>query len=579
LTPVSEGDTVSHVSTPAGTARWFLLAYALWLFGAIAYFLPAATWNPVSRFDLTRAIVEHGTLSIDQYAESTGDRALYDGHWYTEKPPVPSLLAVPAYACFYAFERLHGRRADYAALWTSDVVARHVLVNDTFQRGLYICSLATAGLATVMTALLLFSLLRRRFTPRAALIGSACVVLSTPLFPYSTSFYGHAVAGAFLVASLALLLLEPGASPSRWSVRGAGACLVLAVGSEYVAIFPAALIGIGWLATLPRADVHKRMFDMALGALVPALVVGGYQLACFGAPWRTGYQFVQKREFVLGHASGLLGLHLPTFEGAFGLLVGERRGVLFVAPVLAIALAAAGWAALRSRDVANRLALAAFFTLFVVNAGYYMWWGGAAAGPRHLVPVLGFLAFGLAAAWERPLLRWLIVPLALVSLANAIALTAVGLEAPEQGNVLFDYAYPRIAQGQVATLSGASNLGVRAGLVRLGTLGPLLAWLLFGAYFLSARVVSWVAPHSSGGSPPGSAQLEFEMGASSPASSPAAPPLDVLPPVPVVPPVVAPVPPVALPPVPLPPVPALVPPVPDEEPPLLASGPPLPKSR
>ena len=71
------------MSTPAGAERWFLLAYALWLFGTFAYFLPAATWNPVSRFDLTRAIVEHGTLSIDAYADSTGDRALYDGHWYT----------------------------------------------------------------------------------------------------------------------------------------------------------------------------------------------------------------------------------------------------------------------------------------------------------------------------------------------------------------------------------------------------------------------------------------------------------------------------------------------------------------
>src|SRR6185295_11786293 len=44
------------------------LGYAAWLFGIFCYFLPAATWSPVSRFDLTRAIVEQRTLSIDAFA-------------------------------------------------------------------------------------------------------------------------------------------------------------------------------------------------------------------------------------------------------------------------------------------------------------------------------------------------------------------------------------------------------------------------------------------------------------------------------------------------------------------------------
>ena len=45
------------------------LGYAAWLFGAFCYFLPAATWSPVSRFDLTRAIVEQHTLVIDSFAD------------------------------------------------------------------------------------------------------------------------------------------------------------------------------------------------------------------------------------------------------------------------------------------------------------------------------------------------------------------------------------------------------------------------------------------------------------------------------------------------------------------------------
>src|SRR4029078_8754745 len=72
------------------------------VFGTYAYFYQAGGWNQNSRFDLTRAVVEQGTLSIDAFQENTGDKALRDGHWYTDKAPGLSLLAVPAYALVHA---------------------------------------------------------------------------------------------------------------------------------------------------------------------------------------------------------------------------------------------------------------------------------------------------------------------------------------------------------------------------------------------------------------------------------------------------------------------------------------------
>src|SRR6186997_3227035 len=96
--------------------RRFLIGYGIWLFGAFAYFVPASTWSPVSRLNLTRAIVEQGTLSVDAFAESTGDRARRAGHWYSDKAPLPSLLAVPAYAAFHAYNRLRGVRPEFVAI-------------------------------------------------------------------------------------------------------------------------------------------------------------------------------------------------------------------------------------------------------------------------------------------------------------------------------------------------------------------------------------------------------------------------------------------------------------------------------
>jgi hypothetical protein len=468
--------------------KWFSVAYGLWLLGIFAYFVPAATWNPVSRFDLTRAIVEHRTLSIDAYVENTGDRALAGGHWYTEKAPIPSFLAVPAYSVFLASQKIRGQRLEYSVFATADVPARRVVVNGPFQRGLYVCSLSTAGIGTALLGVLMFRLLVRRFSPGAALFGSATTILGTPLLPYATSFYGHGVAAAFLVAALWALYSNSEAPPSRRAVRVAGACLVLATGCEYLAAVPAIVLGGYFLVSSTREDLVRRLVDLALGAALPGAILAAYHVACFGGPFRTGYAFVVRPEFAKGHASGLLGLHLPSLEGTLGLLVGTRRGLLFLAPIAVPAIAFGVWHARKHRDLGSRAGILAFGALLFVNAGYYMWWGGAAAGPRHLVPAMAFLSIGTAVAWESKG-RWWWALLAAVSVANFVVITAVGLEAPDKGNVLFDYAYFRLARGQIASLSGASNIGMRLGLSPGATLGPLLVWLVLGARFLARHTV------------------------------------------------------------------------------------------
>src|SRR5215831_14206452 len=105
------------------------LGYAAWLFGVFCYFLPAATWNPVSRFDLTRSIVERGTFEIDAYVDNTGDRARRGEHWYSDKAPLAAFLALPAYEAYHLLERSRGREPSYRAYATPDRPAQRVVVN------------------------------------------------------------------------------------------------------------------------------------------------------------------------------------------------------------------------------------------------------------------------------------------------------------------------------------------------------------------------------------------------------------------------------------------------------------------
>src|SRR5437762_2352659 len=76
------------MSRQAAIALFFLC------FGTYAWFYQAGGWNQNSRFDLTRAIVERGTIRIDAYEGNTGDKSLRAGHFYCDKAPGLSWLCV-----------------------------------------------------------------------------------------------------------------------------------------------------------------------------------------------------------------------------------------------------------------------------------------------------------------------------------------------------------------------------------------------------------------------------------------------------------------------------------------------------
>ncbi|MGH2443636.1 MAG: hypothetical protein ACRDFX_10810, partial [Chloroflexota bacterium] len=78
--------------------RVFFLAFVIY-----AYFMPRwADWNIDSRFDLTRALVDHHTLRIERYHQNTWDKAAYKGHFYSDKAPGTAVLGAVVYAGFAA---------------------------------------------------------------------------------------------------------------------------------------------------------------------------------------------------------------------------------------------------------------------------------------------------------------------------------------------------------------------------------------------------------------------------------------------------------------------------------------------
>ena len=68
----------------------FLLAFAAFAWLALQW-----PGDPVTRLGLTLSIVDSGRLDIDRFADRTKDKAVFEGHYYADKVPGLSFLAIP----------------------------------------------------------------------------------------------------------------------------------------------------------------------------------------------------------------------------------------------------------------------------------------------------------------------------------------------------------------------------------------------------------------------------------------------------------------------------------------------------
>lgn len=60
-------------------------------------FIHYSGWNESTKTFLTKVIIDEGRLEIDNYSNQTGDRSIFNNHYYSDKDPGPSLIAVPIY--------------------------------------------------------------------------------------------------------------------------------------------------------------------------------------------------------------------------------------------------------------------------------------------------------------------------------------------------------------------------------------------------------------------------------------------------------------------------------------------------
>ena len=263
------------------------------------------------------------------------------------------------------------------------------------------------------------------------------------------------------------------------------------------------------------------------GAVVPVVLLGIYNTACFGSPFTLGYDHLGSETYRAAMARGSYGVALPSPAVMLRLLLSEHRGILPLAPWLVLVVP--GLFVMfedRARRAEAWLVAAGIVFPFVLASSYAVWDGGMAMGPRHALTALPFAAiasgFALDAILRLPSPRRIAfasiagsavfyaisICLACVAVMPELADTAIPIRVPDMAppeveRPLTTFVMPLLARGYVSVKGttplghigyaigfeghddDAMNLGERMGLHGLASLVPLLLVWAIGAIALA----------------------------------------------------------------------------------------------
>jgi hypothetical protein len=334
---------------------------------AFPYFAELRTPHELLHVWAARALVDDGTYALDAQLRRNGtliDLARHDGRLYSNKAPLLAFIDAAVYAAV--------RGADptlRALVWLLRVVTAAI----PFLLGVWCMARLLRDVAGVSDGPL-----RRALTVAYA--------LGTPAFTYALVHYTHGPANALLVAAFTLLATAPRRP------FAAGLCAGLAVAAEY----PSALVVVplAAYAMYTTRSPGPRLAFFAGGAPV-ALLLAVFHAACFGGPFQTPYHHLVTDVHARALAQGFLGVTWPHPDRVLGTLFSLHRGLLTLAPWLALCLPGfVSWWRTGARRAECLFAAGTSVLLVLFNGSYHYWEGAWSLGPRHILPAAPLMALG-----------------------------------------------------------------------------------------------------------------------------------------------------------------------------------------
>lgn len=381
----------------------------VWLFLVVLftgfYFFQGGFANQNTRFDLVLSLIFENKISIDSWHTNTIDKVFVNGHYFAEKAPGTSYLAlwVPFLAKYvFQFNALSANSTSLDLL-------------------LYFSTCLSVTLITAL-AVVLFSKILLILNPDLdyshSLVISFLLYIGTLSLPYSTVLMSHQLTASLLTIGF-YFLLKARERNSLPHIFGSGICFAFSVLCEYPTV---AIVVPLMLSFLYRQKKPNIILIFFLSALPFVLLLLSHNYFSFGNPFTLGYGKLQGTSFEDQMSKGFFGVTLPSFAALLQLLFGSYRGFFFYSPILICGVAAfIYWPREKFRHYAFT-ALVGSFLLLLINSSYRYWQGGACFGPRHLVAAIPFIGLGFAFVPK----NWLRNPLFILLVMISIFINLLG---------------------------------------------------------------------------------------------------------------------------------------------------------
>lgn len=224
----------------------------------------------------------------------------------------------------------------------------------------------------------------RRYDPYRSVLVATFSWYGSFLFVWSGVYFGHMLAGLFLLLSYIELV-------DRKNFFLSGIFLGLAILTEY----PSAAVLPVWLIYARREERPILSISRMIQGLVPsALFFLSFNAVVFGQPLFIAYSQVAAQTFSPMREN--LGFGWRSLQALYGILFSRFRGLFFFSPVVAWLFFEYLLGLARKQNFRNMLRHPLFpltGVYLLMDSSYYMWWGGGSYGPRHLIPITMLLLF------------------------------------------------------------------------------------------------------------------------------------------------------------------------------------------
>jgi hypothetical protein len=430
-----------------------------------AYFYEDSGANGNSRMGLVFAAVQEHRLTIDSFHATpdlgTKDKAYYNGHYYSDKAIGSSVVGYVFYLPMYLLMQV----------FNFSMKMRQIK---------YLLVLFSIAIPSAFSGSLMYVLAKYISGSKLkAYIATLCIYLGTMYFPYSTIFYGHTLAASFLLCAFFLIFqlkIRPDLRQNNPYLFLIGFLLGFSIITEFPTILIVLVLVFYYFYVLMDKwswrDFLSKAIPPAIGGLIPLLLLLAYNNAIFGHPFQLTYSHVSNPFFSEKMSQGLSGIAWPRPIVMFYSTLHPANGLFWQSPVLLMALVGAYF---MLRDKQYRAEAIIFIVIFLsylaLISGYYLWWGGYAFGPRHLIPMLPFFVLPIVFVPKR-LFPWVVI-LGLISIAQMFIVVASQIKTPDdmlykiaelryfEYSTIYSYCLKKLLSGDFHWNLGQALLGLK----------------------------------------------------------------------------------------------------------------------